>query len=280
MATRLFWWKATPNFGDRISEDIVAFVSGRDIEWRRPKNAELFGVGSIMKAVRRHFVEGGESRATVWGSGVMMPMNRDFVSHTDFAAVRGPITREFLALNVDVYGDPGLLMPFVLQEKIKQSGTIGVVPHWEHLPRFSKLLEQFGDDVVLISPQQDNHLDVVRQIASCSAVFSSSLHGLIIADAYGVPNVWLDPKGIHPHAHLKFYDYAAGVERPMPKPISPEDIPTMIKNGLPSITYGDSVKEAQRAIFEAFPEKFKGVNAPEFDPNWYDFTHYSTPEAL
>lgn len=280
MATRLFWWKAKPNFGDSICKDIVAFVSGGDVEWSYPKDADLFGVGSIMQFVRRHFVNNGESRATVWGSGVMKPMDQDFVSHTDFAAVRGPITREFLGLNVDVYGDPGLLMPFVLQEKIQQTGKIGIVPHFQQLPRVAKLLEKFGDDVVLISPQQDNHLDVVRQIASCSTVFSSSLHGLVIADAYGIPNVWLNPMGIHPHAQLKFYDYAAGVMRPMPKPVAAEDIPTIIKNGVPPITYGDSVKETQRAIFEAFPEKFKGANAPEFDPNWYDFTHYSKPDAL
>ena len=50
----------------------------------------------------------------------------------------------------------------------------------------------------------------VRQIASCERVFSSSLHGLIFAESFGVPARWYQPsEGIVPRAegHWKYLDW-------------------------------------------------------------------------
>lgn len=50
-------------------------------------------------------------------------------------------------------------------------------------------------------------LDVITQIASCDFIFSGSLHGLIIADSFAIPNRWLtlDPEPFG--GRWKFDDY-------------------------------------------------------------------------
>ena len=47
---------------------------------------------------------------------------------------------------------------------------------------------------------------VLDQLCACRAVVSSSLHGLVCADAYGRPNVWLNEHPL-PEGELKFHDY-------------------------------------------------------------------------
>ncbi len=71
--------------------------------------------------------------------------------------------------------------------------------------------------ILLIDPRRPPQ-EVVRDIASCKEVFSSSLHGLVAADSLGIPNRWVELET--PHADVaanrfKFEDYysAFGVSR-------------------------------------------------------------------
>ena len=50
-------------------------------------------------------------------------------------------------------------------------------------------------------------LEVVRGIASSRFVLSSSLHGLVVADAFGVPACWVAPTTKVEGAGYKFRDY-------------------------------------------------------------------------
>ena len=50
--------------------------------------------------------------------------------------------------------------------------------------------------------------EFIDKIYSCKIVFSSSLHGIIVADAYHVPNVWVSfREDEHPDGNFKFHDY-------------------------------------------------------------------------
>ena len=55
--------------------------------------------------------------------------------------------------------------------------------------------------------------DVVRDISTCEAIVSSSLHGLIVADALEIPNVRVSFHGRLKGGDFKFEDYASGVGR-------------------------------------------------------------------
>ena len=56
--------------------------------------------------------------------------------------------------------------------------------------------------------------EIVRSL-STKGVISESLHGLILADAYGVPNVWWNPNGesglVGHNGNFKFEDYFESV---------------------------------------------------------------------
>lgn len=241
---RLFWWNKTANFGDGISPLVVAHASGRRVVWAAPEDAEIFAVGSILRAAARAFKEPRTQRPVIWGSGCMKPVGRAFTAHVDFAAVRGPRTAEVLKLDPLPFGDPGLLIRDAMGEDIVRTERIAVVPHHAHrsLHAFDMGLSDRGD-VDVVDVTAPDPLEVVRSIARCRHVFSSSLHGLVVADAFGVPSTWVDPKGIHAEPEFKFRDYAEAIGRELGQPVAPEDIAGLIPD-LPDTPNNDRLDVA------------------------------------
>lgn len=64
---------------------------------------------------------------------------------------------------------------------------------------------------------------MIEKISECDVILSSSLHGLVVADALNIPNEWLNFRDLHSSSAFKFYDYAAGIGRALPKPITKID---------------------------------------------------------
>lgn len=207
LAIPLYYWNYLPNFGDQISAPIVEWALQRP---SRHVNAEhrgkLLAVGSILDVASDEDV--------VWGSGVHpthyhVPSTRRLArffrrrpSRPHILAVRGPITRDFLlSLNIEcpaVFGDPALLLPRFFKPDARPRRELGVVAHY----RDHAKLVAAGLPVIDVGGAWQ---DVVSEIAACSRVISTSLHGIIIAEAYGVPAVWLR---IHSgEGFVKFADY-------------------------------------------------------------------------
>ena len=253
---KLYWWAGKPNFGDAISRAIVAHVSGREVAWAKPGAVDVFAIGSIMHVVRRGNKDPREgARPVVWGSGCMKPLNTDFVANVDFALVRGPITESLLGIEVPGYGDPGLLMAKILGE-VPRGDRIGLIPHYAQLgdPAFRAMVE--AHPVLDLIDVRGDALEVCRQIAGCAHVVSSSLHGLIVADSFGVPNTWLSPEGIHAAPKLKFLDYAAGIERALPRPLALADLPGRLAS-LPQgdLPYAEGVARSKADLRASFPAR-------------------------
>jgi pyruvyltransferase len=61
--------------------------------------------------------------------------------------------------------------------------------------------------------------EFVDQIVGCELVVSSSLHGLIAAEAYGIPAVWIELSDRVLGAGFKFHDYFLGSGRVVEGPI-------------------------------------------------------------
>lgn len=259
---KLYWWNVRANFGDAISRHLVSHVSGREVVWASPEECELFAVGSLMVFVRRSMGPARQAagKPWLWGTGCVGPMRRDFLGGVRIASLRGPLTAEILGLGPHAFGDAALLLPRIVERVApeKREG-IGIVAHHSKIERYRDSGLLADGSVRLIDVTLDDPLEVVRQIASCRAVYSSSLHGLIVADAFHVPNYWLNPDGNHANSRFKFYDYAASVGRGLSQPLSLDEIDLSDAACAPaSFTYWPAVDRLAETVAQAFPDDLRG----------------------
>lgn len=218
---KLYWWRDfdinIQNFGDEITKDIIHKLIGYRSELATANDAELFGVGSILEIADK---KSSSHTLHIWGSGFIRNHERDVIEgcyeNTEFHAVRGHKTRQRVEPFVDnriTVGDPGLLVRFVYEPSLYKTNKIGVVAHYADadLPIIKKIMQD--DRFILISPLQAP-AEVALQITSCRLVLSSSLHGLIFADSYGVPNAHIRLSDRLKGGIYKFEDYysALGLE--------------------------------------------------------------------
>ncbi|MGP5652931.1 polysaccharide pyruvyl transferase family protein [Glutamicibacter arilaitensis] len=192
--TAMYWASETFNFGDWIGPQLIHQLTGRQpVHMRRlRKNRRvLFSVGSILGVMRRNNVD-------IWGSGLIKPLTQNEIdvkrklSGIKVHAVRGKLTQDHLIKNLgwdvpDVYGDPALLIPDYLPSTGVTATEVSCVPHYVHREQLIA-----GNPEAAIVDVRMEVANVVRQIQESKAVISSSLHGLIIAQAYDIPWVRLD----------------------------------------------------------------------------------------
>ncbi|EEB83226.1 polysaccharide pyruvyl transferase family protein [Roseobacter sp. GAI101] len=258
---RLHWWKAVPNFGDAISPVVLAHVSGREVVHAGVNKADIWAVGSLLQVIKRAYSEEKDLMPTVWGTGLLHAVHGlRFKDHVRIALVRGPITAALLGLEVDRFGDPGLLISDVWPMDRTPNGKIGIVPHHSIMDDVMlKALLDSDPKYQLIDPRGDAR-EVCAAIAACDHVFASSLHGLIVADAYGVPNTWVAPVG---QSRLKYLDYAAAVGRAMPAPVMIEDIPAAhLPEPDAPLPYQAGIDVCRNALYASFPKALRlGVAA-------------------
>lgn len=218
----VFYWKPdeptfgiSVNFGDSLFPMIVERIIGRRVERVHEdyEGTKLIPGGSVLHCARDGDV--------LWGVGLRT--EEDFIANPRFhdlrvAAVRGPITRSFLASRYrfdvpHVYGDPAVLLPQLFPEWQRRpvKGRVGVVPHFSNRHEYAAS----SDDVLLILPNRPPE-QVVSDILTCELVVAGSLHGLIVAEAYGIPARWINSSRDEPE--LKYYDYYEGTGR-SPRPV-------------------------------------------------------------
>jgi pyruvyltransferase len=258
----LFWYRQEQNFGDAISPMITAHVSGREVAWGRHLGAQLYGLGSLMRMVAVHQRDGRDAGAkpVIWGTGAMGPLpNLGFLDHVDIALLRGPMTAALLNRNDREFGDPGLLINEVLGEAPPRGDHIAVVPHM-HFADDPEIRAVVAADPRLrfVDVRDPDPMAVVREIASAAHVISQSLHGLITADAFGIPNSWLDPSRLPGARGLKFHDYGAGIGRAMGLPLDVGQIAEKAPH-LPTgpLTYADGIAASRAALWARFPKSLR-----------------------
>ena len=206
----LLWsWYEPRNFGDWIGPYLFAKMTGRLPLHCKPRPGQrslaqsTAGVGSILRHIQV------ADRVAVWGSGIISCTDR-FARPRRVLAVRGPRTRARLAeLDyplTDVFGDPGLLMPLFYTPSVRQDrAELGIIPHYLHL---DAVRAQFADRPEIRVIDVTGHIEqVIDDIAACRHVLSSSLHGLIMADAYGIPCRWMATQASAHGDDIKYIDY-------------------------------------------------------------------------
>ena len=181
------------------------------------KSEHLLAIGSIL--------DRATSNSIIWGSGFISKQSVLLEKPKKIYAVRGPKTREkLIGFGIDcpeIYGDPALLMPYVYQPKktIDKKYKVGIIPHI--VDKDIAWLKQFSssDDIKIIDVQNPNPFKVIDSILECEKVISSSLHGIIVSDAYNIPSIWVKFSNNLQGGSFKFIDYFLSVKRQVKEPL-------------------------------------------------------------
>lgn len=202
----VYWWTDAPNFGDLLSPWLIEKITSRPTKFANVEDPQFVAIGSI--------VGRASNKSTLWGTGSFgTETKRRLAPKAKYTAVRGPLTRQILKnagiTCPPIYGDPALLAPLYYYPDVPVTHEIGVVVRWSE--KEWKTVD-VDPKVKIINLKTSNIESTIRDFLSCKRIISSSLHGLIIADAYGIPNAWRQSEtgkgGI-----FKYYDYFASVNK-------------------------------------------------------------------
>lgn len=199
------------NVGDLINPYLVEKISGRKAHNVRSKMIRhVVGLGSMFHMAN--------SNSLIWGTGIISGEVdfRKMIKCHSVKAVRGHLTKNILFENGVIcsdnlpLGDPGLLMPNFYNPRIIKKYKVGIIPHYVDIDlEFLKTIE----DSVVIDVRQDPE-SFIDELLKCEYVISSSLHGLILADSYAIPNKWVTFSDKITGGSFKFRDYYSTTDKP------------------------------------------------------------------
>ncbi|MCL2371403.1 polysaccharide pyruvyl transferase family protein [Candidatus Saccharibacteria bacterium] len=212
---KTFYFKG--NFGDILTPYLLEMlhpdIRVSHVEHGSIDQAEFIGIGSIMEWALTI-----KTPVTIWGSGLMLPDSTHIAApNHNLLAVRGKLTAERLGFQ-GALGDPGLLVSTIIPARPKKY-KYGFIPHYvdKKLPSAQKILEL--PDVRLIDVVNCNQEDsafcqqFLEQVAECETIISSSLHGVVVADAFRIPNAHLMlSDGVYGN-NYKFRDYYSAFDQ-------------------------------------------------------------------
>ncbi len=215
---------AKNNFGDDICFPILERLTGCKVialeQTQLRRLPHLVCIGSVVDFMP-------DKQVILWGGGTIMGKKEQPLpmSLRKVCAVRGPLTRDWLlGHGVDcpaIYGDPALLLPLVYKPKVNRRYKVGFVPHYADysLPHVEAFRQAHPEVCFIRLQHYTSWQQVIDEICSCDCIVSSSLHGLIVSDAYGVPNVRACFSDLICGGDYKYKDYYGGVGRQYVEPL-------------------------------------------------------------
>lgn len=236
---KIYYWKGKKNFGDLLTSLLLKRFTKLDSQWADPNNAELVMVGSILEQLPETF------NGIIAGTGKLHADSKLKFPNAKILGVRGWLTAQHLGLkgNNFVIGDAGLLANELVPLQDKQY-NLGLVPHWtdttlEQNPIFKK----YNPKIIRVS---DDPLKVITEISQCKKIVASSLHGIVLADAFNIPRrIEIAPKMLsHPKTEgglYKWEDYSSSLGM-------------KLEIGLTQEIDRNIVTERQHEIFDMFQE--------------------------
>ena len=197
------------NVGDALSPVVYSYMLNRVGlsvgSYTRSNYTKLSCIGSIIQNYNCDF--------TIWGSGFIKeykkyPIVKKYIQRFDVRSVRGPLSHETLLRlnkinkNLKVaYGDPAILMPYIYNpSKKKLKYDISFVPHYKN--------KSITPPLHIIKTQTLDYEHFIDEIVSSRLVISSSLHGIILSETYGIPCIWLKT-ALNDYKFLDYY-YSTG----------------------------------------------------------------------
>ena len=265
-----------PNMGDRLNKLIVEELFHCKVVRHTYLTGEVSGIGSGLGQFTLH----GNAvmrvcekimgylfpNVSIWGSGFYYYSKVDepfYRKNIRFCAVRGELSRKrvikLLGHNEDILtADAGILAPCLIKEPIIKKYDIGIIPHMNEMryekDYFVRLAGEYPNSILI--NVEDDCMTVIKQISQCKAVLSSSLHGLIVADGFHIPNRHIYVTDRLGGDGFKFDDYysAYGMEHEFTN-LNTQKIPSLEEimqwYKVPEVL----VEEKKKALIECFPKK-------------------------
>lgn len=260
------------NMGDRLNELIIEKCFGYKVERCSFLDGDMSAIGSCLGQYTLHgtmlmriqqIINGiRKPHVSVWGTGFINYTDSDghfFKRDMNFCAVRGELTRKAVErmtgkkLNIPT-ADAGILASALLDEVPEKCYEIGIIPHICDLsdPAVMELAGKYENSKMI--NVKDDPLEVVKEIAQCRYIIGSSLHGLIVADSFGIPNmhtVFSDrPLG----DGYKFDDYYSAYDVPhYVRDLRNEEAPDLKEIEDRYLIRPEAVEEKKRLMKECFP---------------------------
>lgn len=232
----------TVNIGDTLSPIIVEWMlkkKGLSLDSSISGFKHLMAVGSVIGR--------GRFDTVLWGTGILsdsvwhaLKVQRLYGRKYDIRAVRGPRTAQALRKYgydcPDVYGDPAVLMPLIYKGDKSElnSGKVCLIPHHKSIDSFRKL---YAEEYEIIDTNTSDYRAFVNNILGSSLVVSSSLHGIILAESYGVPAIFFEEGEYIPRQRIKFFDWYESTNRyDIPIAHSVNEALSLIPPAIPDLT--------------------------------------------
>lgn len=210
-------WTRIRNHGDQLSADLIRLMFQAEPLQVAAEQPHVLGVGS------NTFMANAQS--TLWGCGVL---NRQVglpdLQPGQIRALRGRHSADVMvARGIAVpdipLGDPGIFAAELLRRQglaARRRSRVVVVPHHASIrnPAFVDMARI--EDVTVVNTL-DNDWGLLQDIAGADVVVSESLRGLIYAESFGKPSVWIS-NNEDPSWTFKFHDWFSTTWNPQLHP--------------------------------------------------------------
>jgi pyruvyltransferase len=195
---KVHWGRGLNNFGDCLAPYILSYYGLTPVYVPSLAKTDIVLAGTILQLLPSSY------SGYIIGTG---GDKKDYVfPNASILAVRGELTQNNLRLSSVKLGDAGLLMSYVFPQPVKKKYDLGIIPHFvdENDLKIKLWRSRFANEKVLFINPLEKPERVINKIKSCNHIISSSLHGLIIADAFQIPNNRFINRNTMPN---DFYDY-------------------------------------------------------------------------
>lgn len=211
---RVYYWREQKNWGDFLAPLLLERFAGIKSEWSPVCQAQIATVGSVLEHIPPLWP------GIILGSGKLYENSRLHL-HTGtmtILALRGPLTARQCPAGDYALGDPGLLASDLISDpEPDKLYDLGIVPHWSD-QALTQRPEFYSSRWVtrVICPDRPP-LEVITDISHCQKIVTSSLHGMILADSFGIPRRLEIPASWGPEegGTFKHRDYCESLGAPL-----------------------------------------------------------------
>lgn len=200
---KVFYYKDVPNFGDMINPLIFERLFDLDCVYASKYTSDIVAIGSMLDpllirpwSIFKRLRASLNPSLLVWGTGFIREGGMSEVLSRDLSvyAVRGKNTfnrlrneKKVNLKNEVVLGDPGLLLPYVIDVPKIKKYRLGIIPHYAD--KNNSLFKNFSMKNAILLDVAEPPEQLFRKISACEMIISSAMHGLIAADSLGIPNI-------------------------------------------------------------------------------------------